>query len=303
MGWWVKLVVDTAKTTLPFQHELRRLKRRLSPYRTNPANDRLALAQGLRQISILRQTGSWTHDIRVLEIGSGWTPIIPLLFVAAGARQVILTDIERLLDRHTLLNALDVILAGADEVARVLNMDPDRLRLILDADRSLGLDDLLRHFGLVYQVPHDVSAIADGSLDLVCSRAVLEHIPPAELARLVRAYGSKLSPGGLMCHVVDNSDHWEHRDKSISRVNFLRYGETAWRLTGINPQNYQNRLRHPDYVELLQECGLRVLIAEGDVDARSLADLRTMRVHRRFAHRSLEELATLTSYLVAEKEA
>ena len=32
-----------------------------------------------------------------------------------------------------------------------------------------------------------------------------------------------LTPGGLACHYVDNSDRWEHSDKSISQVDFLRF--------------------------------------------------------------------------------
>ena len=94
------VVKTVVKALLPFQAQLRQVKRRLVPYRDNPSNSSYALQQGLEQIRLLRsQSIPLSGDI--LELGSGWLPIIPLLFHIAGARKLILTDIERLLDSRT----------------------------------------------------------------------------------------------------------------------------------------------------------------------------------------------------------
>ena len=75
----------------------------------------------------------------------------------------------------------------------------------------------------------------------------------------------------LACHLVDHSDHWEHNDKSLSRVNFLKYSDSFFRWTYIfNSLNYQNRLRHPEYIEMLHKAGFRLVREEHSVDEASL---------------------------------
>ena len=59
-------------------------------------------------------------------------------------------------------------------------------------------------------------------MDIVISRVVLEHIPPAQLRCLHDDFARALRQGGIVSHVVDNSDHREHRDKRLSRIEFLR---------------------------------------------------------------------------------
>jgi len=102
-----------------------------------------------------------------------------------------------------------------------------------------------------------------------------------------------------MCHFVDNSDHWEHRDKTISRVNFLRHSERVMRFTSLNPLNYQNRLRHRDYVNILEEKGFRVVRAEREIYRKAIVLLPTMKLAPRFRERPHEDLATISSYLLA----
>ena len=64
----------------------------------------------------------------------------------------------------------------------------------------------------------DTALVADGSLDLVCSLHVLEHVPEpsatfAEFARMLR-------PGGRLLYVVPNPQGWGHR---IKRENWFAY--------------------------------------------------------------------------------
>ena len=50
------------------------------------------------QIELLRSAGFPVSGRRILELGSGWHPILPMVYLVAGADQVILTDVEYLLD-------------------------------------------------------------------------------------------------------------------------------------------------------------------------------------------------------------
>lgn len=288
--WQVKMIRDSVKAAIPFQQTLRRWKRRLSPYRPDAGNSRMALAQGLDQIRLLRAAGADLGGT-LLEIGSGWLPIIPLLFRIAGARGTTLTDIEPLMDEHTIASARHFIAEERAAVARALELPVETV------DRRLAAP-----FEPDYRVPWRPRDSADGSADLVVSRTVLEHIAPPLLATLMRELHRIVRPGGLMCHIVDNSDHWEHRDKTISRVNFLRFEDgPLWRLACFNPQNYQNRLRHSDYLELFRRTGWDVVIAEGEPDPRCLEDLRSMPLARPFRGRSFRDLAILTSTFVLRR--
>ena len=275
------------KALVPFQPQLRRLKRWVSPYHDDPSNSKYALEQGLQQIQLLQRAGvDLTGD--VLEFGTGWLPIIPLLFYLAGSRSVVLTDVERLLDPHTTAKAKQVVASHLATVARVLGKPEEDLARRLDGD-----------FAPAYLVPWQSRCHPSRSVDIVISRAVLEHIPPSALSNFLGEFVRIVRPGGAMCHVVDNSDHWEHQDKTISRVNFLRYEDGwFWRLACLNRQAYQNRLRHSDYLALFHQHGWTTLIAEGTPDEKCLSDLRTLPLAKRFADRDHRDLAILTSAFV-----
>jgi len=101
--------------------------------------------------------------------------------------------------------------------------------------------------------------------------SVFEHITPEVIEEIIWQCGRILRPQGAMCHIMDKSDHWEHDDKSISRLNFLRYEDGwFWRIACFNPQNYQNRLRHPDYLAMFHRCGWESVVADGEPDEKAL---------------------------------
>jgi SAM-dependent methyltransferase len=289
----IDVVRDAAKALLPFQPTLRRLKRRIRPYRDDPGNSRFALRQGLQQIRLLREAGIAIQG-DILEFGTGWLPIIPILYQLAGARRLFLTDVERLMDSHTIALAACVVRDHAAIVAAGLGLTEAELH-----------DALRRPLAATYLVPWRPEDTASHSVDIIMSRTVLEHVPLRSLEHLVAEWDRILRPTGAMCHTIDNSDHWQHRDRTLSRVNFLRYdeGNLFWRLACANPQNYQNRLRHSDYLDLFGRGGWTAVRAEGDVDAQALDDVRKMPLAAPFRSRPVEDLATLTSRLVLRRAA
>jgi len=72
---------------MPFAAVLRRQKRRIRPDRGEAPNTRFAIADGLRQLDALWAAGVGRDGV-VLEMGSGWLPVIPLLFQLAGHENV-----------------------------------------------------------------------------------------------------------------------------------------------------------------------------------------------------------------------
>ena len=287
--WQIDMCRAFVKGLLPFQQALRTLKRRLVPYAGCLDNSRFALKQGLHQIELLRSSGL-NPTGNVLEIGVGWFPIVPLLFHIAGARRVALADTERLIDRHTIAEAKELVMEHSMTIGRELDISAE---VIADRVESFEFD---------YYVPWDPKKIPDGAVDLIISRAVFEHVHPERLEDLVRECVRVLRFGGGMCHVIDNSDHWEHRDKNISRLNFLRYEDGwFWRLAGANSQHYQNRLRHSDYIAMFDRCGLELILAEGEPDDQALRDLSTLQLAKSFCGRDPHDLAILISTFVLRR--
>jgi hypothetical protein len=135
---------------------------------------------------------------------------------------------------------------------------------------------------------------------LVYSQTVLEHIAPPILESILRDGRDYLRRSGLSIHFIDNSDHYQHRDESLPRLNYLRYPDWVWRMSQWNGQGYQNRLRQSDYARLFQAAGYEVLQVEGHADAGCLHDLKSMKLASRFTRYDHEDLATLTTLVIAQ---
>jgi len=208
-----------------------------------------------------------------------------------------------LMDERTILNALSLVRKNSKEICNRLNIQKSHLMDVVnvtrDSDRATqnlsNLNNLLR---LEYHVPFDQQKLEDNSVDIVCSRAVLEHISKELLIQLFTKFHRILKADGVMCHIIDNSDHWEHKDKSISRINFLKYEDLFWQFTCWNSQNYQNRLRHHEYVELFNNLNYTVIEEKSDVDSQSLKDLIGFPLALKFRGMPEDSLAAMTSYFV-----
>jgi SAM-dependent methyltransferase len=302
MRWQAKCLIDNCKGILPFQAKLRALKRRIVPYQSSLARGTYAIEEGMIQIGWLSEALGTLERKTVLEIGSGWEPLIPLLFSLCRADRVYLTDSTSLLDRDTLCGAIRSLAANQERILETLHLAPLDFGSTFKSEPSSAADFLDQH-RFTYLAPCDCRHLAfpGSTLDIVTSRAVFEHIPPSIIEEILRESYRLLKPGGLTCHFIDNSDHWEHGDKRITRVNFLRFGDRAFRWTHLNSLNYQNRLRHIEYVEMLQKCGFEIIREERTIDARSLAAIAKFPLASRFQRFDAEELATVDSRLLARK--
>lgn len=266
---------------LPFQDELRRLKRRLTGYAPDPGNLRGTVYDFEDMEAELRRTGRSFAGSTVLEIGTGWFPTIPITLCMRGARHVFMTDLNPHLDEVTFASTVAFLRREGGDYSRL----PERSRL---AD-----------FPLTYLAPFDVADVAPTSIDVVISRAVLEHIPEEQIASLFRALRPKLSANGVMLHCVDHSDHLEHRDKTLSKANFLTWGDRKHALVNRLTGEGENRLRHSDYVRLFEATGYKILMEKGEAHPETEQRLKHLKLSKRFQGRPLAELATLRSVYMA----
>lgn len=213
----------------------------------------------------------------VLEYGPGDFPGVALLMLAHGAERVVCVDRFPMLslsgdqDRSALLEAL-------------LGMLPAERRALADPER------------IEYRVrPNGLSGLR-GEIDLVISRAVLEHVndPNATFADMESA----LVPGGVAIHQVDLKSHGMHRHNPLD---FLTWPPTLWRIMHSH-KGVPNRWRVTQYREVLRHSGLSVkrLTATGSAAS---TDVATVRPYLAAPFRDVpdDELAWLGFWLVCRK--
>lgn len=298
--WHAKAATAIIKNTVPGFDFARTLKRALVPYTTDGGNDAGLVRSVLEQVSALRHQGVEVAGKTVAEIGSGWVPMTPLLYRMAGAAKIITADVKKLMDRRTFGHAVRFIDGNLDAIADRAKFDIrpfERSRIVYEP--SLPLPELLAANAIDYRVPFNFENLEDGSADIIVSHSVLEHIPTDVLSRLLARCRSILRPGGLMVHNIDLSDHFQQYDKSISRLNFLRYEDSLWKWTQLGSHLYMNRLRRFEYLDMFDDAGFKVLSATAGTRPDTTAELQTMPICSRYRNVPLDELAILSSTVVA----
>ena len=300
MGWKRKLVVDNLKQLLPCKQFLRRQKRRLFPFREREGTLELTLRHALQQLEYLGNLGFQIADCVALEVGCGWNPILPLSLVAADCGRIHVVDTERLMDRDTLLTSLGLVLQSADRIAEIIGHDVRQVRSRLQVGVGETFDGMLERLRLNYIAPCDAASLPleSESVDFVYSRTVFEHVPATVLRGILADARRVLKPGGLSYHLIDHSDHWSHTDKSLTAVNFLRYPDWVWPLFCFNVQNYQNRLRHSQYLKMFEDVGFQFVSEHCIVHDSSLESLNLLPLARRFQGMDRNDLATTASTIV-----
>jgi len=256
------------------------MKRQAFGYAPDPSNLIETMGQYGEMRLALESAGLTANNGTVLEIGTGWFPTIPLCFLADGAQRVLMTDLNAHLDQVS-FNAARSFLK---------QQQPQRFgRLAEGPWQNLALD---------YLTPFKPEKLADASLDLVTSRTVLEHIPPSTIVELLSRLRPKLRPGGAMVHCIDHSDHLEHRDKSISKINFLSWSESWHQMVNRMTREGENRLRHHEYPEVFASAGFDVLSSHATVHKPTADQVSELNLKDRFKAMSASQLATLISIFV-----
>lgn len=241
-----------------------------------------------------------------LELGTGWFPIIPLGLYLCGARSVWTYDVVRLLRSDTFRRTLECfrVFQKTGRLVEILPAAlPERMEqfaALLKRDGRTSPEQLLDELN-IHAVVGDVrqSEQAHGTIDFVFSNGVLEHLSPAALAETMAAFRLLLRPDGVMCHHIGLADQFASFDRSITPYNFLQYSPKVWRWLN-NPIIPQNRLRHSDYVSILESSGFDVVRQE-TVPGR-VQDLRSVVLAPEFQSYSEPDLLVLTSWLVSRPQ-
>lgn len=304
MKWQVKFLKNSiiGILPLPIQEKARNIKRSILPHKVKI--DMWTLKQGLKQVQMLKTFGFEPSNKRYLELGTGWSPVIPLIFHLAGCKSLTLVDGQRLMDDHTFQETCRQLIGYSQEISVKIEIEKNRVENKLAKLVDMPLKSALTEINCNYLAPYDLlnNDMPDQSVDIISSRVVFEHIPPKTVRNMFFEFNRLLRQDGAMCHIIDNSDHWEHNDKTIGRLNFLKFSKTTFNfISSMNQLDYQNRLRHSQYKKMMEDAGFVVVSDESPYDDKALNDLNSLKIHTSFSQFSTEDLAVLTSYIVAAK--
>jgi hypothetical protein len=280
-SWLLKAAVQGAISPLPGRDRLNQLLQRYITGSVALTEEVFArkVAQCHRHLESYK-TQQGVVPRHVLELGTGWYPIVPLGLIDAGVERVTTVDVNPLCDLPRARSAVERSgrERGADAAATSAAelLEPLGIRVLIRDVRDSGLDP--------------------SSVDLFVSNNTLEHIPPATLAEIMAEFRRLAAPGAVMDHFIDMSDHYAHFDRKISEYNYLRYSDRRWRAFN-NRLQYQNRLRVSDYRRIVQEAGFRV-VAE-DAERGPAEALEQITLAPRFRSYPRDELAVVRCWLTA----
>jgi SAM-dependent methyltransferase len=298
MRWLAKAALQRGFGALPQGEQLNYVFQR-RVLRSLPAGDqalRQKLARARQHVEAYREHGPGTPlgEACFYEFGAGWDLAVPLAYAMLGVGRQVLVDI-RASARVELVN---------DSIASLERArDDDSLRAL--GGPIAGLDDLENRFGIRYLAPCDArdTGLAEGSVDFVSSTDTCEHIPGDDLALIFRECHRLLRPGGAFSCRIDLQDHYAYFDRSLSRYNFLRFSDRTWSVVN-SPLHHQNRLRSPDYLQLVRGAGFELVVERpsGPSDE-GRAELRSLPLAERFRGYSEDELGVTVLSFVAVRPA
>lgn len=224
---------------------------------------------------ILDKNGGLTGKI-LLEIGSGWMPIMPYLFkYKGGAKKVFTYDINKHYDNKYI----------------------DELNTIVETELHVKVN----YENGEYHIPRFVEYFPNSNVitsklpdkvDLVFSRFVLEHVTPEDLINMHERFAKDLPEEALILHLISPSDHRAYSDKSLSHYDFLKYSEKQWNKIQTK-FDYHNRMRLPQYLDIFDKTGFEVVHLEYDkvdTSSKKYEKFKQLKIHSDFMSHSEEEL-------------
>ncbi len=180
----------------------------------------------------------------VIEIGSGWLPLMPYFFKYMGKASSVETyDLNKHYNKKK-INDLNL------EFHKKFKIPVQSAQ-----NEKYNLPE-----GISYYPRTDLTKVPIKKAELVFSRFVLEHVSPLDIKRMHQKFKKEI-PDAYIIHLISPSDHRAYVDKNLSNQDFLRFNEEEWKKKQTR-FDYHNRLRLPQYLEIFKDLGYEILYLE-----------------------------------------
>ena len=266
------------------------------------------LKAGIDTWNVIKESGSDPRDKVFLEVGTGRVPITPMAYWLMGAKRIFTLDVNPYLKVELIKESTDFILNNKRKIQILFGSLLNNKRLddllLYCKDATFSASEFLQHCNIDYVAPGDAAqtGLMPGSIDFHTSFTVFEHISPMKLRAIIREGNRIIGQDGLFVHKIDYSDHFSHSDTTITAINFLQYSDSDWHKYSGNKYMYMNRLRHDDFLELLEELDHRILLSYPEIDQESLDTIRSGSFHldEKFLSKSEDMLSVRSAWIVSQ---
>jgi SAM-dependent methyltransferase len=270
MHWRTKAKIMKACALLPSGVEIYSfIQKRFGRLKANPMS---RIPAQIKMARWILEMGGKIEGKTFFEVGTGHNPIVPIGFFLCGAEKVVTVDLHKRLEFGILKKSLVWMIENRDEIYEYYDGVAEKAvfdeRMDLIDNLKKKPEKFLSEADIRYLAPADAADIAlpDASVDYHVSTTVFEHIPGADIERILIEAKRILKKDGVAIHFIDLSDHFQHQDKRITSINFLRYSEKEWNNIAGNEFAYCNRLRASDYLDLFRNKGFETCQCETEVD-------------------------------------
>ena len=239
----------------------------------------------------------------ILELGTGWYPIVPIFFYLTKSGKTTSIDIQSWMNKKSQLICIRKILEWY-KLGKLekYNLPLDIVRLeklknIAAREDQYTFEQINEEIQLrIVLTDARHTQYKDQQFDFICSNNTFEHIHIDMLPGILIEFKRILKSGGLMSHFIDMTDHYCHFDHSISAYNFLNFSEKQWKLIDNNIQP-QNRWRFYQYLALFKQ--LNIPITETQVERGDIEALKKVKIHSSFKGKSDKALAITHAYIIS----
>jgi hypothetical protein len=146
---------------------------------------------------------------------------------------------------------------------------------------------------ILYKVPWaDERILCSGSVDMIYSQAVLEHID--DLPGACRAMHRWLKPDGYLSHQIDFKAH----GTAVEWNGHWAYSDLTWKLIKGRRPYLLNREPHSTHVSILERAGFSIVC---DQTVKSHSNLERRALAHRFRSISDDDLTTSGAFIQAVK--
>lgn len=267
--WWAKIVAKVVLSRLPFGYGI---WQRLGLFR-HGYMDQPGYLTGVFDTHVARTGfGGNLAGKTILELGPGDSVGTALVATSHGAKAILLdtgafaaTDVE-------------VYKKLASELSSIGLNPPDISQARTVSDVLIACDARYITTGLA-----GLYSIESGSVDLIFSQAVLEHVPKSEFLATMKECRRIISPDGMASHRIDLKDHLG------GGLNNLRFSDRLWESDFFSKSGfYTNRIRFEQMLEVIIHAGFDVDLLK--VDRWDRLPLVRSKMHSQFAALKEDEL-------------
>jgi hypothetical protein len=236
----------------------------------------------------------------LLEIGTGWvhweSTIIRLFYDV----KITLFDIW---DNRNFDAYKEHCMQLDNLIDNEIKMDPVRSNrvhsLLKSISKARTFDEVygLMQFQYLVNPTGSLKIFPPRSFDAVFSYDVMEHITEKEVPEFVQDIYRILRRNGYSIHHIDLADHLTYYDTSVSRKNYLRYSDSAWKRYFENQVQYINRIQYPSWIGLFRSCGFEP-IEEKNI----ISDLGNLEIDRKYSSLSESDLRCVAIDAIHQKK-